>query len=198
MRVGSDLRAGDPDRHVKVKQRGSVLNMLRRLDKIRFRGHRRDDFLDLAESPNASDTECGDEVPLKMPRASARDSEELRDTAGPGTLIMASGVQDFNRTEFDRLNEIKGHLEIALLEKHFLREYPWLGSRGRHPTDVQKGVGAGEALCQQSPGSLELGICGSCVTSPGEAPSAVPPRPARRPRSDRVFTVREGGRGAPC
>lgn len=42
--------------------------------------------------------------------------------AGPGTLIMATGVQDFNRTEFDRLNEIKGHLEIALLEKHFLRE----------------------------------------------------------------------------
>lgn len=36
---------------------------------------------------------------------------------------MASGVQDFNRTESDRLNEIKGHLEIALLEKHFLRKY---------------------------------------------------------------------------
>ncbi|XP_059793173.1 GRAM domain-containing protein 4 isoform X4 [Balaenoptera ricei] len=35
---------------------------------------------------------------------------------------MAAGVQDFNRTEFDRLNEIKGHLEIALLEKHFLQE----------------------------------------------------------------------------
>lgn len=69
----------DSDRHVKVKQRGSVLNMLRRLDKIRFRGHKRDDFLDLAESPNASDTECGDEVPLKIPRTSTRDSEELRD-----------------------------------------------------------------------------------------------------------------------
>nr|KAF6398918.1 GRAM domain containing 4 [Molossus molossus] len=122
MRVGPDLRSGDADRHVQVKQRGSVLNMLRRLDKIRFRGHKRDDFLDLAESPNASDTECGDEAPLKAPRASARDSEELRDPAGPGTLIMATGVQDFNRTEFDRLNEIKGHLEIALLEKHFLQE----------------------------------------------------------------------------
>ncbi|KAM5333870.1 GRAM domain-containing protein 4 isoform 1-T1 [Glossophaga mutica] len=122
MRVGPDLRSGEPDRHVKVKQRGSVLNMLRRLDKIRFRGHKRDDFLDLAESPNASDTECGDDVPLKAPRASPRDSEELRDPAGPGTLIMAAGVQDFNRTEFDRLNEIKGHLEIALLEKHFLQE----------------------------------------------------------------------------
>lgn len=43
--------------------------------------------------------------------------------AGAGTLIMAAGVQDFSRTESDRLNEIKGHLEIALLEKHFLREY---------------------------------------------------------------------------
>ncbi|XP_023604343.1 GRAM domain-containing protein 4, partial [Myotis lucifugus] len=109
----------DPERHVRVKQRGSVLNMLRRLDKIRFRGHKRDDFLDLAESPNASDNECGDDVPLRVPRA--RDGEELRDPAGPGTLIMAAGVQDFNRTESDRLNEIKGHLEIALLEKHFLR-----------------------------------------------------------------------------
>ncbi|XP_066111185.1 GRAM domain-containing protein 4 isoform X3 [Saccopteryx bilineata] len=120
MREGPGAR--DPDRHVKLKQRGSVLNMLRRLDKIRFRGHKRDDFLDLAESPNASDTECGDEVPLKIPRTSTRDSEELRDPAGPGTLIMAAGVQDFNRTESDRLNEIKGHLEIALLEKHFLQE----------------------------------------------------------------------------
>ncbi|XP_059537360.1 GRAM domain-containing protein 4 isoform X4 [Myotis daubentonii] len=120
MRVGPDLRSGDPERHVRVKQRGSVLNMLRRLDKIRFRGHKRDDFLDLAESPNASDNECGDDVPLRVPRA--RDSEELRDPAGPGTLIMAAGAQDFNRTESDRLNEIKGHLEIALLEKHFLQE----------------------------------------------------------------------------
>lgn len=56
-----------------------MLNMLRRLDKIRFRGHKRDDFLDLAESPNASDTECGDETPLKIPRTSPRDSDELRD-----------------------------------------------------------------------------------------------------------------------
>ncbi|XP_009881517.1 PREDICTED: GRAM domain-containing protein 4 [Charadrius vociferus] len=96
--------------------------MLKKLDKIRFRGHKRDEFLDLAESPNASDTECGDEIPVKIPRTSTRDNEELRDPAGPGTIIMASGVQDFNRTESDRLNEIKGHLEIALLEKHFLQE----------------------------------------------------------------------------
>ncbi|KAM6144789.1 LOW QUALITY PROTEIN: GRAM domain-containing protein 4 [Phoenicopterus ruber ruber] len=121
MRVCSDLRAGDSNRHVKVKQRSAVLNMLK-MDKIRFRGHKRDEFLDLAESPNASDTECGDEIPVKIPRTSTRDNEELRDPAGPGTIIMASGVQDFNRTESDRLNEIKGHLEIALLEKHFLQE----------------------------------------------------------------------------
>ncbi|XP_062494337.1 GRAM domain-containing protein 4 isoform X2 [Pezoporus occidentalis] len=122
MRVCSDLRAGDSNRHVKVKQKSAVLNMLKKLDKIRFRGHKRDEFLDLAESPNASDTECGDEIPVKVPRTSTRDNEELRDPAGPGTIIMASGVQDFSRTESDRLNEIKGHLEIALLEKHFLQE----------------------------------------------------------------------------
>ncbi|NWX83954.1 GRAM4 protein, partial [Nothoprocta pentlandii] len=69
----------DSNRHVKVKQKSSVLNMLKRLDKIRFRGHKRDEFLDLAESPNASDTECGDEIPVKIPRTSPRDNEELRD-----------------------------------------------------------------------------------------------------------------------
>ncbi|XP_067860995.1 GRAM domain-containing protein 4 isoform X2 [Heptranchias perlo] len=96
--------------------------MLKRLDKIRFRGQKRDEILDLVESPNASDNECGDEIPAKPVRCSVRDSEELKDPAGPGVSIMTSGVQDFNRTESERLNEIKGHLEIALLEKHFLQE----------------------------------------------------------------------------
>ncbi|XP_078535851.1 GRAM domain-containing protein 4 isoform X2 [Lissotriton helveticus] len=121
MKVRSDF--GDPNHHVKVKQKVSVLNMLKKLDKIRFRGHKRDEFLDLAESPNASDTEYGDEIPLKISRTSTRDNEEIRDPAGPGTLLMASSaLADFNRTDSDRLNEIKGHLEIALLEKHFLQE----------------------------------------------------------------------------
>lgn len=71
--------------------------MLRRLDRIRFRGHRRDDFLDLAESPNASDTECGDEGPLRAPRTSPRDSEELRDPVSapcgvPSTWPQAPGL----------------------------------------------------------------------------------------------------------
>lgn len=38
--------------------------------------------------------------------------------AGPGSFSAA--LQDDPRTD---LNEVKGHLEIALLEKHFLREY---------------------------------------------------------------------------
>ncbi|KAG8439887.1 hypothetical protein GDO86_005885 [Hymenochirus boettgeri] len=117
MKVCSGVGAGDIG-HVKVKQKGALLNMLKRLDKIRFRGQKRDDFLDLAESPNASDTECGDEIPMKIPRTSLKDPEE----AGSGNLVMTTGVADFNRTESDRLNEVKGHLEIALLEKHFLQE----------------------------------------------------------------------------
>ena len=38
--------------------------------------------------------------------------------AGPGSF--SATLQDDSRTD---LNEVKGHLEIALLEKHFLREY---------------------------------------------------------------------------
>ncbi|XP_008276225.1 GRAM domain-containing protein 4-like [Stegastes partitus] len=99
--------------------------MLKRLDRIRFRGQRRDEFLDLAESPNTSDTECSEEVLMK-PRLSMRESEELREVeeeqqgdaqAGPGSFSAA--LQDDSRTD---LNEVKGHLEIALLEKHFLQE----------------------------------------------------------------------------
>lgn len=54
--------------------------MLKRLDRIRFRG-RRDEFLDLAESPNTSDTECSDEVVMKS-RMSVREPEELREAEG--------------------------------------------------------------------------------------------------------------------
>ncbi|KAL4624919.1 GRAM domain-containing protein 4-like [Arapaima gigas] len=109
--------------HVKVKP-DPVLNMLKRLDKIRFRGQKRDEFLDLAESPNASDNECGDEVPVK-PRSSLKDTEDLVSLdlcAGSGALSMAAAIQDFQRSESERLSEVKGHLEIALLEKHFLQE----------------------------------------------------------------------------
>uniref|UniRef100_A0A671R210 GRAM domain-containing protein 4-like n=1 Tax=Sinocyclocheilus anshuiensis TaxID=1608454 RepID=A0A671R210_9TELE len=103
--------------NVKVKPKAAVLNMLKRLDKIRFRGPKRDDFLDLPESPTGSDTECSDDILLR-PRPSIRDSDEQRDPAGLGTLSV---MQDL-RSESERLNEVKGHLEIALLEKHFLQE----------------------------------------------------------------------------
>ncbi|XP_039617012.1 GRAM domain-containing protein 4 isoform X2 [Polypterus senegalus] len=121
MKLCPNISAGNTLRHVKVKQKTSVLNMLKRLDKIRFRGHKRDEFLDLAESPNASDNECNDEVPVKQ-RTSFKETDDLRDLAVPGNLAMAAAIQDFQRTESERLNEIKGHLEIALLEKHFLQE----------------------------------------------------------------------------
>lgn len=52
--------------------------MLKRLDKIRFRGPKRDEFLDLAESPNASDSECNDDIPVKH-RSAIKDTEEQRD-----------------------------------------------------------------------------------------------------------------------
>uniref|UniRef100_A0A8C7J067 GRAM domain containing 4 n=1 Tax=Oncorhynchus kisutch TaxID=8019 RepID=A0A8C7J067_ONCKI len=103
---------GDAIRHVKIKT--TVFNMLKRLDKIRFRGQRTDVFLDLGDSPNTSDTECSEEILMK-PRYIT--------FAGPGTLTMpAAAIQDYQRAETDRLNDLKGHLEIALLEKHFLQE----------------------------------------------------------------------------
>lgn len=55
--------------------------MRKHLDRIRFRGQKRDEFLDLAESPNTSDTECTEEILIK-PRGSVRDLEELRETDG--------------------------------------------------------------------------------------------------------------------
>lgn len=52
--------------------------MLKRLDKIRFRGQKRDEFLDIAESPNASDSECNDDLMIKPP-ASVKEGEDGRD-----------------------------------------------------------------------------------------------------------------------
>ncbi|RVE56405.1 hypothetical protein OJAV_G00220830 [Oryzias javanicus] len=123
MKLCYDLRAGVAVHHVKVKPRCAVLTMLKRLDKIRFRGPRtREDFPDLGDSPPASDNECSDEMQPKA-RMSLRDTEDiLRDPAGSGSPLMAAAIQDFQRSESERLSEVKGHLEIALLEKHFLQE----------------------------------------------------------------------------
>ncbi|XP_030587967.1 GRAM domain-containing protein 4-like [Archocentrus centrarchus] len=96
--------------------------MLKRLDRIRFRG-RRDEFLDMAESPNTSDTECSEEVVMK-PRISVREPEELREAEGEQQGDVQAGPVSFSAALDDRtdLNEVKGHLEIALLEKHYLQE----------------------------------------------------------------------------
>uniref|UniRef100_A0A4W5P1R9 GRAM domain containing 4 n=1 Tax=Hucho hucho TaxID=62062 RepID=A0A4W5P1R9_9TELE len=127
MKLCYRFRYGDVKCHVKIKTKTTVLTMLKRLDKIRFRGQRPDVFLDLGESPNTSDTECSEEILMKpKPLLKIKDTEELQDPvsapAGPGTLAMAAAIQDYQRTETDGLNEVKGHLEIALLEKHFLQE----------------------------------------------------------------------------
>ncbi|KAL0968003.1 hypothetical protein UPYG_G00260880 [Umbra pygmaea] len=124
MSCGMQIR--DTVRHVRVKTK-TVLTMLKRLDKIRFRGQRPDAFLDLGDSPNTSDTECGEEIPIKpRPSPKYKDFEEQQDPvnipAGTGTPIMTAVIQDDQRCEADRLNELKGHLEITLLEKHFLQE----------------------------------------------------------------------------
>ncbi|KAJ4937581.1 hypothetical protein JOQ06_002215 [Pogonophryne albipinna] len=98
--------------------------MRKHLERIRFRGQRRDEFPDLADSPNTSDTESNEEV-VSRPRVSARDSEELREAEGEQSDAQAShasfsaALHDDSRTD---LNEVKCHLEIALLEKHFLEE----------------------------------------------------------------------------
>lgn len=55
--------------------------MRKRLDRIRFRGQKRDDFVDLAESPNTSDTECTEDIVIKS-QSFLRDPEELRDVDG--------------------------------------------------------------------------------------------------------------------
>lgn len=72
--------------HAKIKVWNRVLKMLKRLDKIRFRGQKRDEFLDIAESPNASDSECNDDLLIKPP-ASVKDGEDVRD---PVSAILKS------------------------------------------------------------------------------------------------------------
>uniref|UniRef100_H2MYJ2 GRAM domain containing 4b n=1 Tax=Oryzias latipes TaxID=8090 RepID=H2MYJ2_ORYLA len=85
--------------------------MRKRLDKIRFRGQRRDEFLDVADSPCNSDVESSEDLVLK-PQILSREPDEAEGSS-------SASLQDDAKTD---LNEIKGHLEIALLEKHFLQE----------------------------------------------------------------------------
>ncbi|XP_072291510.1 GRAM domain-containing protein 4-like isoform X2 [Eucyclogobius newberryi] len=98
--------------------------MLRRLDRIRFRGTRREEFVDFTESPNTSDNEGVEDVPIKV-QGVARETEELRDGDAEADLFSeAQAGPGFSAALDDRtdLTEVKGLLEIALLEKHFLLE----------------------------------------------------------------------------
>uniref|UniRef100_A0A671STU7 GRAM domain-containing protein 4-like n=1 Tax=Sinocyclocheilus anshuiensis TaxID=1608454 RepID=A0A671STU7_9TELE len=89
---GGRLRS---DARRSIKTQISVLNMLKRLDKIRFRGPKRDEFLDLAESPTASDSECNDDIPVKH-RSSIKETEEQQDPAGSGTLTINNFHKETN------------------------------------------------------------------------------------------------------
>ena len=81
--------------HVLLEAVSITHTMLKRLDRIRFRGQRRDDFLDLAESPNTSDTECAEEVLVKPPLIS-RDSEEMDEPQSEAQVEKRDSFSDTN------------------------------------------------------------------------------------------------------
>lgn len=153
--------------------------MRKHLDRIRFRGQRRDEFLDLAESPNTSDTECTEEV-IK-PRISVRESEELREAegeqqsdaqAGPGSLSAA--LQDDPRTD---LNEVKGHLEIALLEKHFLQEELRKFKEESNADSLRQELERERGRCSELEQKINDVLRSSLEDSPSQTPKAPPPQP---------------------
>lgn len=154
--------------------------MWKHLDKIRFRGQRRDEFLDLADSPNTSDTECTEEFVIK-PRLVSRDSEELREVegeqqsdaqAGPGTFSAA--LQDDSRTD---LNEVKGHLEIALLEKHFLQEELRKLKDESNVDSLKQELERERSRCMELEQKISDVIKPRPEDSPSQTPKAPPPPP---------------------
>lgn len=154
--------------------------MRKHLDRIRFRGQRRDEFLDLAESPNTSDTECTEEVPVKT-RASSRESDELREAdveqqtdaqAGPGSFSAA--LQDDVRTD---LNEVKGHLEIALLEKHFLQEELRKLKEESNVDSLRQELERERSRCSELEQKINDVLRSSLEDSPSQTPKAPPALP---------------------
>ncbi|XP_075945784.1 GRAM domain-containing protein 4-like [Anarhichas minor] len=154
--------------------------MWKHLDKIRFRGQRRDEFLDLADSPNTSDTECTEEFVIK-PRLVSRDSEELREVEGeqqsdaqadPGTFSAA--LQDDSRTD---LNEVKGHLEIALLEKHFLQEELRKLKDESNVESLKQELERERSRCMELEQKISDVIKPRPEDSPSQTPKAPPPPP---------------------
>lgn len=155
--------------------------MRKHLDRIRFRGHRRDEFQDLAESPNTSDTECTEEVAIK-PRLSARESEEQREAegepqndaqAGPGSFSAA--LQDDSRTD---LNEVKGHLEIALLEKHFLQEELRKLKEESNVDSLRQELERERSRCSELEQKINDILRSSLEDSPSQTPKLAPAQPS--------------------
>ncbi|XP_044048798.1 GRAM domain-containing protein 4-like [Siniperca chuatsi] len=152
--------------------------MRKHLDRIRFRGQRRDEFLDLAESPNTSDTECTEEFVIK-PRVSVRELEELREAegeqqsdaqAGPGSFSAA--LQEDQRTD---LNEVKGHLEIALLEKHFLQEELRKLKEESNVDSMRQELERERSRCNELEQKINDILRSSLEDSPSQTPKAPPP-----------------------
>ncbi|KAF3706095.1 GRAM domain-containing protein 4 Death-inducing protein [Channa argus] len=171
-------------KHVQVETSPMASTMRKRLDKIRFRGQRRDEFLDPVDSPNTSDTECSEEAVTK-PRGPVKEPEELRDVEGdkqcdaqatPGSF--AAGLQDDTRAD---LNEVKGHLEIALLEKHFLQEELKKLKEETHVDLLKQELEKERCRCME----LELKINDALKSRLEDSPSRTsrspppPPSPAR-------------------
>ncbi|XP_070827761.1 GRAM domain-containing protein 4-like [Chaetodon trifascialis] len=152
--------------------------MRKHLDRIRFRGQRRDEFLDLSESPNTSDTECTEEVVLK-PRVFVRESEEQREAegeqqsdaqAGPGSFSAV--LQDDTKTD---LNEVKGHLEIALLEKHFLQEELRKLKEESNVDSLRQELEKERSRCSELEQKINDALRSSFEDSPSQTPKAPPP-----------------------
>ncbi|XP_068585004.1 GRAM domain-containing protein 4-like [Cebidichthys violaceus] len=162
--------------------------MRKHLDRIRFRGQRRDEFLDLADSPNTSDTECTEEVVIK-PRLVSRESEELREAegeqqsdaqAGPGTFSAA--LQDDSRTD---LNEVKGHLEIALLEKHFLQEELRKLKDESNVDSLRQELERERSRCMELEQKISDAAKPRPEDSPSQTPKAPPPPPPAATSTDK-------------
>ncbi|KAK7893131.1 hypothetical protein WMY93_022283 [Mugilogobius chulae] len=85
--------------------------MLRRLDRIRFRGTRREEFVDFTDSPNTSDNEGTEDVPIKA-QISSRDTEELRDVDAEADLLSEAqagpGFSVALGDDRNDLTEVKG------------------------------------------------------------------------------------------
>lgn len=96
--------------------------MRKRLDRIRFRGQKRDDFVDLAESPNTSDTECSEDIVNKS-QSSLRDSEELRDADGgepQSDPQVCKHLKYLWRQSTNKISSFRAKNQLHYVQKYYL------------------------------------------------------------------------------